>query len=1237
MRPAVLSRPLAVLTALATLLTLVVQQPSSAAPERAAAAPGTSGTAAGSTYRVTLLTGDVAVLHDAGGGGQAAWLEGPENSEQNDRARIYQLDGDVHVVPEQAEPLLASGAVDDALFNVSLLAEQGFHDAARGDLPLLVQSPSGTLSTFRSPGLRQQRTLPAIDAVSVTADKASMATVWSDLTRNRAAGGTKVWLNQKVHATLDRSVPQVGAPAAWRAGYDGRGVRVAVLDTGSDPKHPDLAGKVELAKNFSGSPDQPGETAVDRNGHGTHVASTIAGSGAASGGKRKGVAPGARLLVGKVLDDNGNGSFDEIIAGMEWAAVEQRAPVISMSLGTASSSDGTDPLSQAADRLTAETGALFVIAAGNTGPDLQTVGSPGAATSALTVGAVDKADEPAWFSSRGPRKGDLAVKPEIVAPGAAIVAARAAGTTLGSVLDPYYTSLNGTSMATPHVAGAAAILAQQHPDWSGASLKARLVSTAHRLDEPVAFQGAGRLDVAAAVSGSVTADVAALSLGRIAADSSPVTRTLTYRNPTALPSVLQLSEDVAGTGVDKEQPSLSLSRPVLVVPAHGEASVEVRLTPQRTPTGEYAGTVVARSLRGASRTPVSFAVDGPLRTITVEGVDREGQPAKGPVDLFSADTGAYKRIFLQNGRSTFTAPDGVYTVMATMQPAAGRFPYAYQVVTGNPELTVSGDVTIRYDARAAKPVRVTTPKDSELQIFDVMWHRQVGAHSLATHSAQGRSGEVYLLPGPKAKHGTFELSTQWQLGQPLLTATFDGVRLSNPSHATPPRAYVGTGSLPMVYAGLGRPEDYAGLDVQGKIALVTRAATVNGLRPQIEAAKAAGAAFLIGLNDRAEEWRETAYNAELPAYTIDQQSGELLRQALERNAGTTLDVSGVQDSTYAYELTYLERGAVPGGRTYDASRTRLATMVSDYRANSDRMQRRESWIPYAGTGRFGNSLAIGRNGPVVRTDYISTDDVEWQRFAQPHEFLGYYWTTTVARSYAAGGTYSQIWWGPLVHPGVVPTEGSDVLGAPVARFTDAIRVSMLHYVYGGTLRGTIFEQMGDRSRLTLRRDGTEVGSATWPEAQFTVPPGDAAYELSLEVTNGDRNFADTSVHTESTWRFRSQRRSVDRTVLPLVQLDYGLQTGVRNQVPVGASYPLRITPGYQPGATGPGRWTVTAEVSYDDGASWVPAPVRQDRGQYEATVPAAPGAGFASVRVVATDAAGNSLTQRIDRGWRVGG
>ena len=122
---------------------------------------------------------------------------------------------------------------------------------------------------------------------------------------------------------------------------------------------------------------------------------------------------------------------------MEWAAAEG-AKVVNMSLG-GGPTDGTDPLSQAVNDITAQTGTLFVVAAGNEGQD-ESVGTPGAAASALTVGAVDRNDQLAEFSSRGPRQGDAGLKPEITAPGVGIIAARAAGTAMGEPVDNLYTA-----------------------------------------------------------------------------------------------------------------------------------------------------------------------------------------------------------------------------------------------------------------------------------------------------------------------------------------------------------------------------------------------------------------------------------------------------------------------------------------------------------------------------------------------------------------------------------------------------------------------------------------------------------------------------------------------------------------------------------------------------------------------------------------------------------------------------
>jgi subtilisin family serine protease len=230
---------------------------------------------------------------------------------------------------------------------------------------------------------------PAIHGVAFHAAKQDLKTTLAGLVDpagHGAAGLTKLWLDQKVKTTLQSEDQQIGAPAAWAAGLTGAGVKVAVLDTGIDAAHPDLQGRIAAAENFTDpAPDTDVHDAV---GHGTFVASEIAGSGAASGGAQRGVADGAALYVGKVLDDTGSGTDSQIIAGMQWA-VDSGADVASMSLGSQDPSDCTDPMSQAAENLAATGRTLFVVAAGNIGR-YESVSSPGCAPDVLTVGAVAK-------------------------------------------------------------------------------------------------------------------------------------------------------------------------------------------------------------------------------------------------------------------------------------------------------------------------------------------------------------------------------------------------------------------------------------------------------------------------------------------------------------------------------------------------------------------------------------------------------------------------------------------------------------------------------------------------------------------------------------------------------------------------------------------------------------------------------------------------------------------------------
>jgi serine protease AprX len=360
---------------------------------------------------------------------------------------------------------------------------------AHQPVPVIVQYKStearAVAQTKRVVGMQMGQQYELIPAQAIVATPATILDLANDPTVEA------VWEDLPVHTMLDVSVPLVRTHQMWDLGFEGEGVKVAVVDTGIDAEHPDLEGRILAAKDFTGTSPE----AKDGHGHGTHVASTIAGSGAASGGKYIGVAPDAQLLVAKVLRDDGGGMTSQVMAGVDWA-VQQGAHVVNLSLGADGSCDGTDAMSTICDAAVAN-GVVVCAAAGNAGPGAATVGSPGCARNVITVGATNDSDQVTSFSSRGPTK-DGRVKPDVCFPGYGIVAARAKGTRMGTPVDAFYTSANGTSMATPHASGAVALLLQAHPGITPAEVKERLMATAMNLGVDANTQGKGRADILAA-------------------------------------------------------------------------------------------------------------------------------------------------------------------------------------------------------------------------------------------------------------------------------------------------------------------------------------------------------------------------------------------------------------------------------------------------------------------------------------------------------------------------------------------------------------------------------------------------------------------------------------------------------------------------------------------------------------------------------------------------------------------
>ncbi len=273
------------------------------------------------------------------------------------------------------------------------------------------------------------------------------------------------------------------ARAAYSGGdgtLDGDGVGICVIDTGIDPNHEQLAGRVVGWRDWVNGRAAP----YDDHGHGTHVSSIAAGDGTGSAvaGQYGGVARAASLIGAKVLNSSGSGSDADVAAAIEWCAGRSDVRVISMSLGSPGG-DGSDIGSQMADAAAAA-GKVVVVAAGNSGDAPGTITAPGVATNVITVGAAS--DEPtvaggldtdvglylAGFSGRGPTANPAArLKPDVVAPGLSVVAAKANAPTS-------YVAYSGTSMATPFVAGVVALGLEAAPGSSPAAIKSALQTTA---------------------------------------------------------------------------------------------------------------------------------------------------------------------------------------------------------------------------------------------------------------------------------------------------------------------------------------------------------------------------------------------------------------------------------------------------------------------------------------------------------------------------------------------------------------------------------------------------------------------------------------------------------------------------------------------------------------------------------------------------------------------------------------
>lgn len=1178
---------------------------------------------------VTLVTGDRVQVNDETGGHRSIALEPAEGREEIEFHQL-EVDGELHVLPGDAVPLVAEGRLDEDLFNIDLLLADGYDDSATAVLPLIATT-SGSMGAFSTlDGAEQKSTLESIDGRSMEVSKDEAADFWTSLARpgtaRMAAGVQKLWLDGRVRADLDRSVAQIGTPTAWEAGFDGTGVKVAVLDTGVDPNHPDLAGRVSESRNFTSSPD-----ATDHFGHGTHVAATIGGSGAGSDGSRKGVAPKSDIVSGKVLDDKGNGYESDIIEAMEWA-VAADSDVVNMSLG-GGPTDGTDPLSQSVNALSATSDTLFVVSAGNDGPGASTIGTPGSADASLTVGAVGRDESLADFSSRGPRLGDLAIKPDLTAPGVGIVAARAAGTSMGNTVDALYTSASGTSMAAPHVAGAAVLLAQQHPDWTDEQLKDALISTARPADLTEHEQGGGRVDLTRAVTQAVHG-TGSVNLGDITSDQSePILRTITWTNTGATDVTLALDLDVTDLGGDVPAAgALTLAAGTVTVPAGSSASVVLTLDPVKLARGQYTGQLVATSGDTVVHTTIGAVKAAPTHEVTFRAVDFNGASiAATPVVLTGEDRRFDILTWIPKGTTrTVRVGEGDYFLNAMVSPDVNDEDSLVAIL--DPDLEVTGDMEVVLDARKATQVRIQTPrKVTPRGNLGYTAYRKVSGRTV-THSVQefDATRSIWVTPTEPAKGGEFEFTSRWQLAEPMVTATTGGraplellpeLERYSPTVTTPR-------TLEVVEAGAGKAEDYAGLDVKGKIALVHP--SDKGAQ-DVKAAVAAGAAMMLIAPEQGTQWwtKFTGRGTRLPLPVLVLSPTQRDQLTARMAAGpVSLRVSGVENSSYTYDVVQVSKDRVPDAVVHEVSRANSTTVNARYHEMGGEAwakEQRFAWRPWQDYTIVESQREL--HTPQHRTETISSGspDTLWRQ----HVLHFFSWDTLnpinggavhAIRSYAPGEHVNYDWFGPVVRP-AVPA------GAVSSRTADALSLRVAELAGQA---GTTYDRTRDsESTMQLFENGELIASGAHAWGTHTARMPSADYRLNLSVSRTKDSSWAFSTRTDTTWRFRSSRpASGESATVPLLQVDYAVPAGLDHQVAVGSVGPLSLKVG---SATAVKGW-----ASFDDGTSWQALDlVRNDKGEWSAPVTHPAAAGHVSLKVQASDAAGNSIEQTVIRAYGV--
>ena len=1260
-------------------------------------------TADPSATDVPLITGDV--VHLTADGDVAGVTPGQRPDGSITQYSVVTSQTQTYVIPADVSSLVGD-QLDRELFNVTKLASYDLN--ADSSIPVIVTHPetveaATVTKKISTMGVSIKSTLDPMPIQAGEADATSTdgpAPTWTLIDNldkeatsptDPVSSDTKVWLDQKIQLSPMSVTPMATTPTpAWMAtigadvakseGFDGTGIKVAVIDSGMDANHPDLAGQIIASKDFTGS----GSTS-DPVGHGTFVASEIAGTGKASNGQYAGVAPGAKLINARVIDRTGGGYDSDMMSGLQWAA-QQGANIVNMSLGDYTTmDDGTSVLSQFVNQIARQYGCLIVVAAGNEGAP-QTVSTPATADEALSVGATLQDGTLAWFSSTGPRRGDGAVNPQIMAPGAGTVTldrngnpvrdrygdpqtsglvAAGSGTT-GYISDGYF----GTSMAAPLVAGAAALVAQADPGLNRTGIKASLMAGASPLpDGSDPFQqGAGLLNIPAAIHAPVTTSPSQLNFGTVTSSlPAQTTRTLTYTNTSSQAETFALSSSlsfttsrgaptsgysassstatVSGTGGTSSNVSVSISAPAtsdqillstdtITVPASGSASITVTINPAAFSAGYVGGYVIATSPDTTLRTPLGWANQSKMYTLTITANDKDGalgDPAKGDVTLVNMDTGATQVVSPVTSRMTASVVGGHYVAVASLTKA-NTLDGTDATLVESPVLTISSNTSVTLDGRTAQPADVQT----DLPTADGQPNLVLSATSPSLSYKYARfvtsdrgvlsTDRVFVTP---VSDSAWQLSSLAWLPEPTLEASAQAC---------------GTSTLPVESAGATLPAgQYAWTltpasslplpSASGKAAVLARwgtGLTASTARQWADAARSSGYAALIIATDTATATRSSLADAlgtqpSLPVLVTTTAAADQLSPA---DGTATMNVLSRTQPAYYYLLAKDFSLSQNQPYTLSGSAATTAAVTVQHRA----MTANPSWTDVF-TYRPGSGNGVITGGgftlATVASSYVAhvSADLTWTASSVSPGMANLALAQSVvpARLYRAGDS-STITFGTQVHSAALSPD------QPMVRTADTLRAGIPGYVDGLGLFDTgrqAYPADFGTSSLTLKNLTTAASipltlDAATQTVSASVPSTSQSFELDQATVTSPGYWAlSGSVNTQWTWQ--SQTTS-GATTQPLLQVWYELPDLDANNAG-SPKQTVVVHVGQQAGSAALSLGQVSLQASTNNGNAWTDVPLQAASGA---------DSGAASASYTGTIAASNGATVSLKSSVQAG-